>query len=42
MSEPRNDFTDGVAYESYMGRWSKMVGIQFLHWLGAPTSIQVA
>ncbi len=37
MPQPRNDFTDGAAYESYMGRWSKMVGVQFLHWLETPT-----
>ena len=36
MSEPRNDFTDGAAYENYMGRWSKLVGRQFLAWLNPP------
>ncbi len=36
MPEPSNDFSDGAAYENYMGRWSKMVGLQFLHWLDAP------
>jgi SAM-dependent methyltransferase len=26
-------FTDGVAYEQYMGRWSQLVGTAFLDWL---------
>jgi SAM-dependent methyltransferase len=30
-------FTDGAAYERYMGRWSQLAGEQFLDWL-APKS----
>ena len=26
-------FTDGAAYEHYMGRWSQLVGAAFLDWL---------
>ena len=36
MTQPVNDFNDGAAYENYMGRWSKLVGRQFLTWLDAP------
>ncbi len=36
MSEPIR-FEDGAAYEKFMGRWSQMVGTQFLDWL-APRS----
>ena len=32
---PTIQFTDGAAYERYMGIWSRMVGAQFLHWLSA-------
>lgn len=33
MSDSKIDFTDGAAYERLMGRWSKLVGVQFLEWL---------
>ena len=36
MSEA-NIFTDGVAYERLMGRWSRLVGQEFLDWLDALT-----
>ncbi len=36
MSEQIN-FTDGAAYERYMGKWSQLVGETFLDWL-APKS----
>ena len=29
-------FDDGASYENMMGRWSLLVGEQFLNWLGAP------
>lgn len=32
MSEPGH-FNDGAAYERLMGRWSKLVGQQFLDWI---------
>jgi SAM-dependent methyltransferase len=33
-SAPR--FDDGAAYESYIGRWSRLVAREFLAWLDAP------
>jgi SAM-dependent methyltransferase len=33
MSDARNVFTDGEAYERVMGRWSRVVGEIFLDWL---------
>lgn len=33
MSDARNVFTDGEAYERVMGRWSRVVGDIFLDWL---------
>lgn len=32
----RDKWTDGDAYEMYVGRWSRKVGEEFLAWLGAP------
>jgi ubiquinone/menaquinone biosynthesis C-methylase UbiE len=32
-------FNDGKAYERMMGRWSKLVGVQFLEWLAAPKGL---
>ena len=39
MSEA-NIFTDGVAYERLMGRWSRLVGQKFLDWLDAPNRLR--
>src|SRR3954464_14240280 len=36
MSEPAQMFSDGKAYERLMGRWSQVVGTQFLDWLDVP------
>lgn len=36
MAEPAQRFDDGAAYERFMGRWSRAVGIDFLDWVGAP------
>jgi ubiquinone/menaquinone biosynthesis C-methylase UbiE len=36
MSDPKISFDDGAAYERFMGRWSRAVGILFLKWLAAP------
>ncbi len=33
-------FNDGKAYERLMGRWSRLVGEQFLAWLDAPTGLR--
>ena len=35
-----NLFTDGKAYERLMGRWSQVVGVKFLDWLGAPKGLR--
>src|SRR5579859_7958940 len=40
MSAPGNLFGDGKAYERMMGRWSRLVGEQFLDWLGAPRGLR--
>jgi ubiquinone/menaquinone biosynthesis C-methylase UbiE len=40
VSEPANLFNDGKAYERMMGRWSRLVGEQFLDWLGAPPGLR--
>ncbi len=36
MNAPVNLFTDGKAYERLMGRWSQLVGAEFLDWLDPP------
>jgi SAM-dependent methyltransferase len=33
-------FTDGKAYERLMGRWSRLVGKQFLDWLDIPMGLR--
>jgi ubiquinone/menaquinone biosynthesis C-methylase UbiE len=33
-------FTDGEAYERLMGRWSRLVGQEFLDWLDAPKNLR--
>jgi len=35
-----NIFTDGKAYERMMGRWSRLVGEQFLDWLAQPNGLR--
>jgi ubiquinone/menaquinone biosynthesis C-methylase UbiE len=40
MNTPANFFTDGKAYERLMGRWSQVVGVKFLDWLGAPKGLR--
>lgn len=36
MNQPQIRFDDGAAYEAFMGKWSQLVGIDFLHWLSPP------
>lgn len=36
MSQPSEMFSDGQAYEKLMGRWSRLVGDQFITWINAP------
>ncbi len=38
MSSAPTQFTDGEAYEKLMGRWSLLVGQQFLSWLNVPAN----
>jgi hypothetical protein len=33
MARPSPVWADGSAYEPYVGRWSRLVGQQFLAWL---------
>jgi ubiquinone/menaquinone biosynthesis C-methylase UbiE len=37
MSDQKIRFEDGASYERMMGTWSRLVGVDFLHWL-APRS----
>jgi SAM-dependent methyltransferase len=34
---PADSWSSGQSYESYVGRWSRLVATGFLGWLGAPT-----
>jgi len=36
MSNASEMFNDGQAYEKLMGRWSRMVGDQFIRWIDVP------
>ena len=40
MSAGTITFNDGKAYERMMGRWSRLVGAQFVDWLGAPKGLR--
>lgn len=40
MTDAANLFTDGKAYERFMGRWSKIVGQSFLGWLDVPQGLR--
>lgn len=40
MTEAQISFTDGKAYERMMGRWSRVVGKQFLRWLDVGKGLQ--
>jgi ubiquinone/menaquinone biosynthesis C-methylase UbiE len=35
----KEKWTDGDAYEMYVGRWSRKVGAGFLNWLAAPIGV---
>jgi len=37
MAEDKQHFSDGTAYEQFMGRWTLAVGTIFLDWLAPPT-----
>ncbi len=36
MTQASDMFSDGKAYERMMGRWSRIAGDEFLHWLKVP------
>lgn len=36
----QDKWTDGDAYEMYVGRWSRRVGEKFLSWLDAPSDLR--
>src|SRR4029079_10278833 len=40
MSETPALFSDGKAYERFMGRWSRLAGDIFLDWLDAPEGLR--
>src|SRR4051794_21682473 len=33
-------FTNGAAYERYMGEWSRLAGEEFLNWLGPKSKLR--
>ena len=39
MSDEASLFKDGASYERLMGRWSRLVGRQFLEWLAPATNL---
>ena len=41
MSDAPALFSDGNAYERFMGRWSRLAGDQFLDWLGLPKGLKL-
>jgi SAM-dependent methyltransferase len=40
MTETHVAFDDGIAYDRYMGRWSRAIGEKFLAWLDLPANRQ--
>lgn len=38
MNETPDQWTSGDAYEHYMGRWSRLIAKEFIHWLNPPAS----
>jgi SAM-dependent methyltransferase len=40
MTQASSLFTDGAAYERFMGRWSGIAGATFLDWLAAPGGLR--
>jgi hypothetical protein len=38
--EEKNWFTDGAAYENYIGRWSKPISHLFVDWLALPAGLR--
>lgn len=40
MTDNKIRFDDGAGYEQMMGKWSQLVGADFLDWLDAPAALQ--
>ena len=40
MSDQKIRFENGASYEHMMGAWSRLVGIDFLHWLAPPSGLR--
>jgi precorrin-6B methylase 2 len=38
MAEDTQRFSDGTAYEQFMGRWTRAIGTIFLDWLAPPAN----
>ncbi len=38
--QPADNWTDGSAYESYVGRWSRPVAHEFIRWLNLPPQLR--
>jgi SAM-dependent methyltransferase len=38
LNDTPDQWTSGDAYEHYMGRWSRRVAKEFIHWLNAPAA----
>ena len=39
MNRPTDVWASAAAYESYVGRWSRLVAAEFLEWLGLPVGL---
>jgi len=42
MPQESSWFADGDAYEHYVGRWSRRVGVMFLDWFALPSGLKWA
>jgi SAM-dependent methyltransferase len=40
MSHRKDEWASGDAYEPYVGRWSRLVGPEFVRWLGLPGNLR--
>ena len=41
MAEDTQRFSDGTAYEQFMGRWTRAIGTIFLDWLTPPADARL-
>jgi ubiquinone/menaquinone biosynthesis C-methylase UbiE len=40
VAERKDIWASGDAYEPYVGRWSRIVGREFIEWLGVPPKLE--